>query len=390
MTKFGLALLTLIVIPAAAIGAIEQFVETFRGTGPFSSLDGTIVGFDNPGWILDGNGSFVDGGFRFENRAFARIEKSDADIFSRSVSGLGSFVETITISEPEFGEFVPLGNGASNFTLSHQLAPRQPSMLSLIVGESDDDDTDWYLGIRVGSSDLLFFDVHSGPDVFLSIEYDHEESQAVFSFDNNLSDEILAISFGPYDYDGLISERQRSEFSAIANEFPKADGMLINWTLLREAGIYPGDFNKNGNLDVADLDLLTVAIRSGENTPIFDLGNDTVVDQFDRVIWVKNLAKTWFGDSNLDGEFNSSDLVAVFGSGEYDDDVELNSTWTEGDWDGNGEFNSRDLVIAFQDGGYEVGPRDVIKSVPEATNKNVLFAIVVLGTVTRIGRRTIR
>ena len=88
---------------------------------------------------------------------------------------------------------------------------------------------------------------------------------------------------------------------------------------------------------------------------MFDLNSDRTVDQADYRIWVKDLRQTWFGDANLDGEFNSGDLVAVFQAGEYEDVEEYNSGWATGDWNGDGVFDSSDLVVAFQDGGYEKG-----------------------------------
>lgn len=54
------------------------------------------------------------------------------------------------------------------------------------------------------------------------------------------------------------------------------------------------------------------------------------------------------GDSNRDGVFNSSDLVLVFQAGEYEDEIDGNSTFEEGDWNGDGDFDSADLVFAFQ------------------------------------------
>ena len=84
----------------------------------------------------------------------------------------------------------------------------------------------------------------------------------------------------------------------------------------------------------------------------------------DRQIWVDELKSTYFGDANLDGEFNSRDLVLIFQAGEFEDEVIGNSTWATGDWDGNGDFNSGDFVVAFQAGGYEAGQRTAL-AVPE-------------------------
>ncbi|MCA9152028.1 MAG: hypothetical protein KDA92_22145, partial [Planctomycetales bacterium] len=41
-------------------------------------------------------------------------------------------------------------------------------------------------------------------------------------------------------------------------------------------------------------------------------------------------------------------------AGEYEDSVEGNSRWSEGDWNCDGDFNSSDLVRAFQTGAYSV------------------------------------
>jgi hypothetical protein len=59
------------------------------------------------------------------------------------------------------------------------------------------------------------------------------------------------------------------------------------------------------------------------------------------------------GDANLDGVFNSNDLVVVFQEGQYEDDVPGNSSWSQGDWDGDREFSTSDLVAAFQAGRYQ-------------------------------------
>lgn len=58
------------------------------------------------------------------------------------------------------------------------------------------------------------------------------------------------------------------------------------------------------------------------------------------------------GDANRDGVFNSTDLTAVFQTGEYEDGVPDNSTWEDGDWNADGEFDTSDLVLAFQKGTY--------------------------------------
>ncbi len=127
-----------------------------------------------------------------------------------------------------------------------------------------------------------------------------------------------------------------------------------------------GDFDNDGLLTAADIDALTAQILAGGNDLAFDVNLDGVVSSDDRTSWVEGLKKTYFGDANLDGEFNSADLVAVLSAGEYEDAVAGNSGWASGDWDGDGDFTTSDFVNALSGGGYEVGPRAAVAAtVPE-------------------------
>ncbi|MCA9211846.1 MAG: hypothetical protein KDB27_02180 [Planctomycetales bacterium] len=138
---------------------------------------------------------------------------------------------------------------------------------------------------------------------------------------------------------------------------------------------YPlrGDFDKNGTVSVRDIDLLTKAILRGSQDPRYDLNYDGIVDASDRTTWVDQVTETFFGDSNLDGQFNSDDLVAVFDAGKFENGA--NAGWEEGDWNGDGYFTSSDFVMAFQDGGYEKGPRVATRAVPEPTCGLVMLLV---------------
>ena len=121
--------------------------------------------------------------------------------------------------------------------------------------------------------------------------------------------------------------------------------------------IVAGDLDLDGVLTVRDIDALAAAIRRRDSATLYDVSGDGQVLLDDHRVWVHDLKRTWFGDANLDGEFNSADLVAVLAAGEYEDGIESNSGWAEGDFNGDGEFNSSDLITALADGGYEQGPR---------------------------------
>ena len=149
-----------------------------------------------------------------------------------------------------------------------------------------------------------------------------------------------------------------------------------------------GDFSGNGTLDAADIDLLTSQVPTGEYLIVFDLNADAVVDAADRDFWVRDLKHTFFGDANLDGEFSTTDLVAVFTAGEYEDSIDGSSGWATGDWNGDGDFSTADLVLAFQEGGYEQGPRTAANPVPEPGNL-VLLTAGLLCTVMVIRNRLV-
>lgn len=132
----------------------------------------------------------------------------------------------------------------------------------------------------------------------------------------------------------------------------------------------PGDLNGNGSLGAEDIDLLSQKIREGVRPGQFDLNGDRVLDLADRDYWVNDLAGTYLGDANLDGEFDSTDFVIVFQGGLFETDSAAG--WDQGDWDGDGLFNSSDFVAAFQDGGYETGPR-AVSVVPEPSTAGMFL-----------------
>ncbi len=133
----------------------------------------------------------------------------------------------------------------------------------------------------------------------------------------------------------------------------------------------PGDFNGDGLLNATDINMLVWESAAMTHDLNYDLTADMLVDGDDVRFWIKDFKKSWVGDSNLDGEFNSGDLVAAFTAGKYE--LDADADWTEGDWTGDHRFDSADLVDAFSDGGYEQGPRIAANAVPEPTSFVMLF-----------------
>jgi hypothetical protein len=126
-----------------------------------------------------------------------------------------------------------------------------------------------------------------------------------------------------------------------------------------------GDFDEDGFLTITDIDMLTEAVLTGSSDARFDLNNNGMVSRSDRVVWVHELKNTYFGDADLDGEFDSTDLIHVFAVGKYETGEPAG--WEDGDWTGDGVFDSSDMVFVFANGGYEEGHKSAVKAVPEPT-----------------------
>ncbi|MCA9217683.1 MAG: lamin tail domain-containing protein, partial [Planctomycetales bacterium] len=134
-----------------------------------------------------------------------------------------------------------------------------------------------------------------------------------------------------------------------------------------------GDFDGNGTVDATDIDLLTSEILGGNPNVSFDLTNDQLVNSDDRNELIHNVLGTSFGDSNLDGIFNSTDLVLIFTAAQYEDSTPGNSTWATGDWNGDGDFTTSDLVAAFQEGAYSAALRSSEPTSPQLLVDNSLI-----------------
>lgn len=157
--------------------------------------------------------------------------------------------------------------------------------------------------------------------------------------------------------------------------------------------IHACDVNVDQRCDVSDIDAMfdLGPIDQGfprtDATEIFDLNGDDRISLADLDRWLKEAASFnglespyVYGDANLDGTFNSGDLVQVFQFGDYENGVDGQS-WATGDWNGDDYFTSGDLVRAFQAGGYSTG----VNTVPEPSSI-ILLVIASLVAIPRTRR----
>ncbi|MCA9170427.1 MAG: dockerin type I repeat-containing protein [Planctomycetales bacterium] len=148
-------------------------------------------------------------------------------------------------------------------------------------------------------------------------------------------------------------------------------GRLVEVTL--------GDVNGDDLVTVEDIDLLTSHILGNGSLPVFDMDLSGYVDQVDRELWVEQIVGTSFGDANLDGRFDSQDLVLVMQAGQYEADASQNTGWAAGDWNGDHRFTSADLVLAFDRGLYYVDNDGRQPRVVPEPSTGVLSAILLVG-----------
>ena len=170
-----------------------------------------------------------------------------------------------------------------------------------------------------------------------------------------------------------------------------------------------GDFDFDGTVTSADADALATAIEidAGFSTGIspadgrrfrnydfvlenrkFDLNTDSFINDADRQLWLTHVAKTSSGDSDLDGDVDFEDFLALannFG--------ESPSSWSRGDFDGNNETNFVDfLTVATNFGNAsvnDVGLAIATPSVPEPSSITLSLIFLSLSTLRKPSRRRV-
>lgn len=218
-----------------------------------------------------------------------------------------------------------------------------------------------------------------GPGEYLVLASDRAAYLARYGSDTRLAGEYTGQLSNGGDRLGLFDRWGDAirDFRYADDWYPETDGVGYSLTRVRPANAtddlglagswrpsvlpggspaaadpIPGDWDGDGRLLAIDVDLLSGRVRAARYEAAYDVNRDRRLNEADHRHWVTALAMVSYGDANLDGRFDSRDLVQIFQQGEYEDLLPLNSGWAAGDWDGDGDFTTRDLVRAFQDGGY--------------------------------------
>lgn len=135
-----------------------------------------------------------------------------------------------------------------------------------------------------------------------------------------------------------------------------------------------GDFNRDGLFTDADIDLLSTALRDVSTDGSFDINEDGLVNDADRIVWISEIANTSPGDADLDGEVAFNDFLALANS------FDQPGGWANGDFDGNGLVEFVDfLALADNFGQAEAA------SVPEPRSFALALGFAVVMLVRRRG-----
>lgn len=352
--------------------SIEGFEEPFDGSGEFHDIFGRVDGLHIPNWSIfpqdPSDPNELDGTYPV---SFASVADGAPASQFEELSVLefpwdGSFVQRIELRNVRMTSSADDLMGGAFLSFKY-VRPATRDSVSLSLGASAGGSG---ISSRVtGQRKEGYLDHAIGENIALEIVYHEQLAIAELRYDNDISDNQSAVELSTRVFD---PEADAESLSSVIIEMGSAEfGTLdVEIDYFRFSGFVEGDFDYNYVLNVDDLEILSTDLDTIELRR--DVNGDNEVNSLDLDHWVHDLFNTYYGDANLDGEFNSSDLVSVFHFAQYEDQVSGNSTWDTGDWDLNGDFESGDLVLAFQDAGYENGPRRVAKSVPETSSSPLI------------------
>ena len=117
---------------------------------------------------------------------------------------------------------------------------------------------------------------------------------------------------------------------------------------LRLSSTIAGDVTNDAVLDHNDIDALSDAVRHGDYEELYDLNQDGLVDDFDRIVWTSE-AGTFPGDFDLNGRVEFVDFLTL------SDHFGLPGNWRQGDADGDRTIDFPDFLSLSRNFGGDAG-----------------------------------
>ncbi|MCA9197913.1 MAG: pre-peptidase C-terminal domain-containing protein, partial [Planctomycetales bacterium] len=364
-------------VSSASIGHYQLFVSEVKSLQIGNEVNGVI-----------GSAAEVDS---FQFSAFAGIEYTiqiDTAYFSGSLVTISDLRgNTLTTHDTDYGfeptfQWTPDRNGrflisienvTSNPIGTYSLVIQKNSSVYSEIGDSAatavplpinhtvdsaidfSDDVDWFrFEAEAGQRYTFTTELISLYDSALTI-YDQDGNELAYNDDAN---------FNTY------ASNIRWTAPAAGVFFVEVSGLFGDtgtYRLISSGPTLTGDFDRNGTVNINDLDLLCARLSIGSTADRYDVNGDGAVNGSDVSYMLENVLQTVVGDVNLDGTFDSADLVKIFSAGEYEDSRTDNSVWSTGDWNCDGDFDSSDLIVAFSAGSYN---NDATRPISSQTSLN--------------------
>ncbi len=212
--------------------------------------------------------------------------------------------------------------------------------------------------VIVSNRDAFIARYGTGPTILAEFSGNLRNSGERIRFEDGLGRAIVDFTYSdlapwPTEPDGTGRSLDLLDMQTPVNQLGQADRWMASFLPLGSPGLAPAtsaDINRDGAITPADIDLVCRALASGQQK--LEMNGDGTFDERDVDFLVEQMLHTSAGDVDLNGIFNSSDLVRVFQEGLYEDSPPKNAVWSSGDWNCDGDFTSSDLVKAFQSGGF--------------------------------------
>ena len=150
----------------------------------------------------------------------------------------------------------------------------------------------------------------------------------------------------------------------------------------------PADFDGDFDVDVDDIDALVNEIVAGNDSGLFDLTGDSILDGQDLEQWRATAAEEngfaapyLLGDANLDGSVNAHDLNSLGKNW-----LGNPNAWQWGDFTADGTVDASDLNQLAQNWQQSIPTAASPESVPEPAAMALFYVGAVLASLLRLQR----
>jgi hypothetical protein len=206
--------------------------------------------------------------------------------------------------------------------------------------------------VLVGQNDLTITSRNGASYGVRDFIYDADTSTAVWTLSEPIGADTVSLRLRGTK--GSVSDISGSPLDGDGNG-------TAGGTFAAQYAMLPGDVDRDGRVDGADLALARLHVESTLGGPdyslAYDLDGNGRIDASDLAAieqrsgtTVPDYVPPISGDANQDGQFDSADLIYVLARGNYRSGEY--ATWEDGDWNRDGLFDEQDLVRAFQEGHY--------------------------------------